>query len=53
MPPLMFAPTVYAGIDDKRGRLREIHCAVLDGSGGSVPDYRPCDEALTRAARAA
>ena len=47
----MLAPTVYAGIDDERGRFREIYCAVLDGCGGSVPDYRSCDEALTRAAR--
>jgi len=51
--PLVLTPAAYAGIDDKRGRFREIYCAVLDGSGGSVPDYRPCDDALTRAARAA
>ena len=52
-PPLMLAPTSYAGIVDKRGRFREIYCAVLDGSGGSVPDYRSRDAALTRVARAA
>ena len=49
----MLAPTSYAGIVDKRGRFREIYCAVLDGSGGSVPDYRSRDAALTRVARAA
>jgi hypothetical protein len=49
-PPLMLVPTSYAGIVDKRGRFREIYCAVLEGGGGSVPDYRPCEEALTRVA---
>ena len=49
-PPLVLTPAAYAGIDDKRGRFREIYCAVLDDGGGSVPDYRPCDEALTRVA---
>jgi hypothetical protein len=38
---------VPEGIEDRRGRFREIFCAVLEARGASVPDYRPCDEALT------
>ena len=49
-PPLILAPATYAGIDDQRGRFREIYCAVLEAGAGSVRDYRPCEEALTRVA---
>jgi hypothetical protein len=35
-------------VQDKRGRFREIYCAVLQARAGEVPDYRPCDDALTR-----
>jgi hypothetical protein len=35
-------------VQDKRGRFREIYCAVLAARVGEVPDHRPCDDALTR-----
>lgn len=34
-------------IRDDRGRFREYLCAVLEARGDSVPDARPCEEALT------
>jgi hypothetical protein len=47
-PPLILVPAVQAGIEDQRGRFREIFCAVLEERGTTLPDYRPCDEALAR-----
>jgi hypothetical protein len=47
-PPLALAPTTRMGVQDHRGRFREIYCAVLKAHGQSLPDYRPCNEALTR-----
>src|SRR5262245_7065003 len=46
-PPLVLIPASAAGVQDKRGRFREIFCQVLAAHGPSLPDYRPCDEALT------
>ena len=46
--PLVLMPVSQAGIADRRGRFREIFCAILDERGQSLPDYLPCDEALTR-----
>ena len=47
-PPLVLAPAAQAGVLDKRGRFREIYCAVLQARATEVPDFRPCDDALTR-----
>lgn len=46
-PPLLLVPATRAGVVDERGRFREIYCAVLEARRG-LPDYRPCEEALTR-----
>jgi len=47
-PPLVLVPAAQAGVVDKRARFREVYCAVLEAHGRELPDYRPCDEALTR-----
>jgi dienelactone hydrolase len=47
-PPLVLVPASQAGVQDKRGRFREIYCAVLGARERNVPDWRPCDDALSR-----
>jgi hypothetical protein len=47
-PPLVLVPAEQAGVKDKRARFREIYCAVLEAHGHELPDYRPCEQALTR-----
>jgi pimeloyl-ACP methyl ester carboxylesterase len=47
-PPLVLVPAGMAGVVDARARFREIYCAVLEAHGHDAPDYRPCDDALTR-----
>lgn len=53
MPPSPYSddPKAFAGVpdlDDRRGRFREIFCAILEARGASLPDARPCEAALTR-----
>ncbi len=45
--PLLLAPAIVSDEQDKRGRFREVFCAVLEARKDSVPDYRSCNEALT------
>jgi hypothetical protein len=47
-PPLVLALAQQAGVKDERARFREIFCAVLQTRGPTLPDYRPCEQALTR-----
>ena len=49
-PPIVLVPTSQAHVPDQRGRFREIFCAVLEARKTELPDYRPCDDALTRVA---
>ena len=47
-PPVLLTPASEAGVQDRRGRFREIYCAVLESHGPTLPDYRPCEAALNR-----
>jgi hypothetical protein len=46
--PQVLLPVSRAGIDDQRGRFREVVCAVLEDHGRELPHYRPCDEVLVQ-----
>jgi len=48
--PVDVAVSIPDGVTDARGRFGEIYCTVLDRRGESLPDYRPCSEALSRVA---
>jgi hypothetical protein len=47
-PPLALVPAAQAGVKDGRSRFREIFRAVLEAHAHDLPDYRPCQDALTR-----
>lgn len=46
--PLAFLPADGAGVDDQRGRFREILCAVDEAHGHELPEHRPCGDILHR-----
>jgi len=50
LPPFAHVPMADAGIEDRRGRFREVYCAVLESRGEEWPDYRSCGQALTAVA---
>jgi pimeloyl-ACP methyl ester carboxylesterase len=49
-PVAPFTVDIPAGVTDARGRFTEIYCAVLSEHGADLPDYRSCEEALSRVA---
>ena len=49
-PPVDFSVDIPAGVRDGRARFDDIFCAVLKEHGPNLPDYRPCDQALSHTA---
>jgi len=47
-PPLIVADTAAAGVTDRRGRFREIACAVLGARGAEPAGSADCEATLTR-----
>ena len=48
LAPLSFEPGNTYNVSDGRARFREIFCAANEDHGESLPDFRPCDDALVR-----
>jgi hypothetical protein len=46
--PLVLVPAIQTIEQDRRGRFREIFCEVLEARKDSIPDYRSCDQAISR-----
>jgi hypothetical protein len=51
--PLDLAPGNSEELSDGRSRFREIFCAINQDHGKELPDYMPCDEALTNVGKEA
>jgi hypothetical protein len=49
-PPVDFTIEIPPGVTDDRGRFGEIFCTVLQEHGPALPDYSPCNEALSHIA---
>jgi hypothetical protein len=47
MPAPSYVVDVPAGVRDGRARFNEIFCSVLAENGTALPDYRPCQQALS------
>jgi len=48
LAPLSFEPGNTYNVSDGRARFREIFCAANEDHGESLPDFRPCEDALVR-----
>jgi len=49
-PPVDYSVDIPAGVRDGRARFDDIFCTVLKEHGPNLPDYRPCEQALSHTA---